>query len=758
MQQAEQVIAALREHPLVLLEAPPGTGKTTGVPPACLKAFNGQVWVLEPRRLAARYAARWVASQMGQAVGEEVGFWVRLERASGPRTRLIYLTQGVFSRCLASGLPDDLEVVILDEFHERNLDNDLALAWLRSQSRVKVVIMSASLPEGLAAALGHPPRIITQSRLFPVSIAYDRRDLSEVVPEQSGSGLVFLPGMGEIRKAQQALEKSARRCGAQLQILHGSLDTAEQDQVLQADPNSRRWVLTTNVAETSLTVPGIDWVVDSGWVRRLQQRPGVPLARLETGRISQFSALQRSGRAGRQKAGHCIRLYTETELRSRPLAEEPEILHSDLSSLVLLWHQLGRPKLQWLDSPPGYPPPGRGTEGGGPPLAWQAAESLLHQLGALQEDQLTPLGRAMAGLPVEPRLARFLLSYPRPQGRRVAAWLSRGGERNQSDLEVFIGSGQRFPEERQLHCSEEFACGQLDDALLAAFPDRVAQVRRGKDLVFADGQGFQLKEPLVDNPWLLVLAAELDGRNLQLLAYQRIEPELLLERLELAESVQMVWNESGARVEAATRLGYGTLVLEESRRRAQPGPQAAALLLEKAQATGWWREQLSRLESWQQRWHWASRLGPLPPLGEPLEWLQEVCQMATSLAELQSLTWDPGPIRHRLRELCPTRISLGKRQVEVHYEPDQPPWIESKLVDFFGLAQGPQLAGGRIPLVLRLLAPNHRPLQITQDLAGFWERHYPKIRQELCRRYPRHPWPVDPLQPQAEELRPKRRQ
>ena len=743
MQQADEVIQALQQHPLVLLEAPPGTGKTTRIPPACLQAFAGQVWVLEPRRLAARYAARWVASQRSQQVGEEVGYWVRLERASSTATRLVYLTQGVFSRCLTMGLPSDLELVILDEFHERNLDNDLALAWLRSQSRIKTLIMSASLPQGLEAALDHPPCVRSQSRLFPVAISYDRREVAEVVPELSGSGLVFLPGMGEIRKAEQALEKSARRCGARVQILHGSLETAQQDEVLQADPASRRWVLTTNVAETSLTVPGIDWVVDSGWVRRLQQRPGTPLARLETGRISQFSALQRSGRAGRERPGRCVRLYTETELRSRPLAEEPEILHTDLGSLVLLYQRLGRPGLQWLDAPP--------------EAAWNEAEQLLRQLGALQGQQLTPLGRAMAELPLDPRLARFLLGYPRPQGRRVAAWLARGGERGKSELETFIASGVRFPEERQLNCSEDFALPGLDESLLAAFPDRVAQVRRGRDLLLADGQGFQLKEEMPDNPWLLVLHAELDGRALQLLGYQRIEPEMLLERPELSESTTVMWNESVGRVDTVTRLSYGALVLEESRRRSSPGPEVAALLAEKARASAWWRQQLEQLSSLQERWRWASTLGPLPPLTEPEDWLTVVCAQATSLSELEGQRFDVGPSRHRLRELCPTRVNLGRRQVEVHYEPDQPPWLESKLVDFFGQSQGPQLASGRIPLVLRLLAPNYRPLQITQDLAGFWERHYPKVRQELCRRYPRHPWPQDPLQPQAEELRPKRR-
>jgi len=264
------------------------------------------------------------------------------------------------------------------------------------------------------------------------------------------------------------------------------------------------------------------------------------------------------------------------------------------------------------------------------------------------------------------------------------------------------------------------------------------------------------------NPWLLALNLELDGeRKVRLMAYQIIEPEALLERPELNEVHQLEWNLGASRVEEQTQLRYGQLVLEESRRRAKPSPEAGALLRKAILETGWYREQQSQRQRWLARHHWAGKADPnLNPLPELEGWLDWVCRQHSGLDELKGQRWGdcvPAHLRRRLIELCPEYVTLGRRRVEVHYDEGQSPWIASKLVDFFGLAQGPQLAQGRIPLVLQLLAPNFRPVQITQDLAGFWQRHYPKVRQELCRRYPRHPWPEDPLNPQATELRPKKR-
>ncbi|MFN8612825.1 MAG: ATP-dependent helicase C-terminal domain-containing protein [Vulcanimicrobiota bacterium] len=746
------LLQELARHPLVVLEAPPGTGKTTRVPPACLQHFAGQIWVLEPRRLAARYSARWVANCLGEELGATVGYQVRLDSRVSSRTRLIFMTQGVFARRLIEDPTlKNVNLVILDEFHERSLDNDLALAWLRSQAAVKVLIMSATLPPDLAQKLGDVPLVRCQTPLFPVALGYEpQATLSQLLPQTQGSGLVFLPGMAEIRRQAEGIQAAATRCKARLQILHGSLSPAEQDQVLGADPLEKRWVLTTNVAETSLTVPGVHWVVDSGWARMLLQPPGASLSRLETQRISQFAAVQRSGRAGRLGPGQCIRLYSERDFAARPAMETPEILRSDLSGLVLFWLQLGQPELLWLDPPP--------------EAAWNSALHLLEQLGARQGRGLSVLGEAMSRLPLEPRLARFLLGFPGPQGARAAAWLARGGDRLRPELEQYLHSkSPPLPEERQLKAPSEFALPDLDSALLAAFPDRVGQVRRNQDLVLCDGSGYRLQQPMPGNPWLLALELELDGeRRVRLMAYQTLEPELLLDRPEFNEKRVWEWNESAARVEEQNQLCYGQLVLEQSRRKAQPGPEVAEILRKRVLETAWWREQEAQYARWQVRHQWARTADPnLFALPGMEGWLQQVCLNASGLDDLKGQRWGdcvPAHLRRRLIELCPEYVQLTeRRRAEVHYEEGQKPWIASKLVDFFGLARGPQLASGRVPLVLQLLAPNFRPVQITEDLAGFWDRHYPKVRQELCRRYPRHPWPENPLAPQAEELRPKKR-
>ncbi len=750
--QLEPLKQALSQHSLVLLEAPPGTGKTTRVPAALMESLEGQIWVLEPRRLAARWAAHRVASLLGESLGERVGYRVRLDSRCGPNTRLVYMTQGVFTRQLQSRPKlEGVGLVILDEFHERTLENDLALAWLRRASRTKTLIMSATLPAELGGQL-RAPLLRCSLPMHRVDTGYrdSGKSLEQAVLESvrglPGSGLIFLPGMREIRAVQRQLAGLAERQGVRLQILHGSLPGPEQDEVLLANPRDIRWVLCTNVAETSLTVPDISWVIDSGLARVSVHPPGQPLSRLETRKISQFSALQRAGRAGRQRAGRCLRLYSERDFQARTECDPPQLLQHDLGDLVLSLLALGNPELDWLVEPPAD--------------RWQAALQLLEQLGACQRQVITPLGRAMAELPVEPRLARLLLGWPGREGVRAVAWLSRGGDAQHPDLADYLArTSPPLPEERSLRPDQRFGSPSWEAALVAAFPDRVGQVRRGQDLIFADGSGFRLRQALPDNPWLVALQVEVDAdRQLRLLAFHRIDPVHLMERPEFQECLQLDWNTQLERVEEVSLWRYGQLVLEESRRQALPSQDAACLLARRARTSAWWRELEQQAESWQGRYHWARTVDPsLPPLPDLEDWLLDISQNCSSLAELQAYSpWHQVPAA--ISRLCPQEIPLGRRRVRVQYRPDQAPWIEAKLVEFFGLAQGPRLAEGHIPLVLHLLAPNFRPVQVTQDLMGFWTRHYPKVRQELCRRYPRHPWPEDPLKPLAEELRPKRRQ
>ncbi|CAN0308607.1 unnamed protein product, partial [Phaeothamnion confervicola] len=404
-------------------EAPPGTGKTTRVPPALAEAFpGGKILVLEPRRLAARWSSQRVAQETGATWGREVGYQVRFEDRTQAETRLIYLTQGVFSRRLLRD-PElkGIAVVVLDEFHERNLDNDLALAWLvRLHSQglgPRVLVMSATLPAGLSEKLGGPPTVMCEAPLFPVIQTYTipqgtlensvREAVEKESPRQPGEHtLVFLPGMREIRACERELTSLATRRKAEIKILHGSLPVSEQDQVLAPCPDRCRWILATNVAETSLTIPGVSCVIDSGLARRHDQRPGKAAHILEVARISQFSARQRAGRAGRTGPGKCVRLFTQADFHNRPEADTPEILRTDLAEIGLFLARLSVSPLElpWLDSPTSE--------------RWESALGLLEALGALKGGGLTELGGHMADVPLHPRLSRFLLKAP---GKRAVA-------------------------------------------------------------------------------------------------------------------------------------------------------------------------------------------------------------------------------------------------------------------------------------------------------------------------------------------------
>ena len=761
-----EVVEALRMHPLVCLEAPPGTGKTTRVPPALWRAFpQGKILVLEPRRLAARWSSQRVAQELGMVWGQEVGYQVRFEDRTSAATRLIYLTQGIFSRRL---LHDPqlrgVAVVVLDEFHERNLDNDLALAWLRrlGRSGPAVLIMSATLPSNLSAHLGGSPTLVCPAPMFPVEISFVtprgtlEQSVKEAVDKHSPRGpgehtLVFLPGMREIRACQRELTVLAERRRADILVLHGSLPANEQDRALQECPQGNRWILATNVAETSLTIPGVTCVVDSGLARRHDHRPGRAAHILEVARIPQFSARQRSGRAGRTGPGRCVRLFSEADFLNRPQADVPEILRTDLAELGLFLARLGvAPRdLDWLDSPS--------------PERWECALRLLHDLGALSQGHLTELGGHMADLPLHPRLSRFLLKAP---GRRavalavavsegllvdpdvlaaipmeVEAWLAHGA---QSALRRGVESLLRHFPLSQGKQSDS----QLSGALLGSYFDRVGRIRRGRDLLLADGTSLRLPTDIPGDPWVLGLQLQdqwaAGSPSAQMSAYACIEPEQLLERPELNEEIRMEWRAEDGSVQALSQLRYGQLVLEESRRRAAPGPETARLLLQGALDSAWWRELQEKFDNFTARCLAAGLTAP-----DRHDWLAAACAERTCLRQLEELK-EPGQSlpraqRYQLERCCPAFIQLNRRRYAIHYEVDKPPWVAAPLVEFFNMRQGPVLGEGQ-PLTLHILAPNRRPVQITNDLAGFWLRHYPKIRQQLCRRYPRHPWPEDPLQ------------
>lgn len=742
----EPLRQALRQHPLVVVQAPPGSGKTTRIP----LWFEGRVIVLEPRRLAARWAARYVAGQRGQAVGEEIGYQVRFDDATGPRTRIVYATEGILTRRLLDDpeLPG-VEAVLLDEFHERHLPAEVALALLRRRPDLKLVLMSATLDaSALAAQLGGVPVLQCQGRLFPVEVSYHEGPglLEEQVAravrlaqrETDGHVLVFLPGAAEIRKARELLPEAL--------TLHGDLSPEEQDQVVQPS-TSRKVILSTNVAETSVTIEGVTAVIDSGLARVAVGRS----LRLE--RVARSSADQRAGRAGRTGPGRCYRLYSERDYAGRPAALEPEIRRLELSQTVLELEKMGLApeQLPWLEPPPAE--------------SLQAARQLLTRLGALHQGRITPMGQEMARYPVHPRLGRLIVSCG---DYRLAAYLSERSERRDEPARVRAPSDPlhwlpRAPVGRAAAQLERIGGPRSEPsereqlrALLLAFPDRVGRLR-GQEVVLAFGQSARVAESSVVGGVDLVVVVELDerfepgGKKLVARQLSAIQADWLYEcffdELEEVREHHLV----GGRVEERNQVKYGQLVLEETRRAAEPSEQASRVLYEalrKRELPDEVQNQLARLAT-------VARALPEENLNLPDseaidQALLRLCRGKTRLEEvpLFALVGELGLPQSRLEQLAPTHLSLpGRGRVKVHYEPDRAPWVASRLQDFCGLKQGFSVARGRVGVVLHLLAPNQRPVQITTDLAGFWERTYPGVRRELSRRYPRHPWPEDPTRP-----------
>ena len=823
-----QLVEVLRAGPAVVLQAAPGAGKTTRVPPALLDAGlagEGDIWVLEPRRLATRLAAGRVAEERGERLGETVGYQIRFEERASPQTRLRFVTEGVLGRRLLSspGL-GGVGAVVLDEFHERHLQGDLALALLRRLQHqghpLKLVVMSATLDtRPLREFLGGCPLLSSEGRAFPVEVehlaAADARHLDvqvlaavkRLVPSlPEGDVLVFLPGAAEIRRAQASCADFAQRHGFHILPLHGDLPAAEQDRAVRPGPG-RKLVLSTNVAESSITIAGVTAVIDSGLARIPVHSPWSGLSSVQISRISQASALQRAGRAGRTRAGRALRLYTKADFEARPKHETPEIARSDLSEAVLALAASGvadRRHFPFFEAPPA--------------AALEAAERLLSDLGALDTAGApTPLGRRMLSFPLHPRLARVVVEGEnRGVGRAAALAAAVLGERDvrrsartrldgprsrsastsaRSDVLERLGdladTGATASEEldtvavaavqragRQLarlvdgRVPAPRTDTERDDALLlavlAGFPDRVARRRRrhAPELLLSGGGTATLDETsAVREPELLVaLDAEVRagprGPETRVRVASEVQEEWLLELFpeRLRDAEKLVWNAARERVEVASQLLYGELLLEESQKPAMPSPAVSRLLAEELRRTGLTsRVDEATLDAWSARVALLAQSYPEAavtlPEGDLRTLLAEaLAEGRTSLEDVNAGTVEsaleallPPAARQLLRRALPLSVALPSgRNLAVHYTRGAAPFIASRLQDFFGLREGPRICDGRVALVLHLLAPNQRPVQVTTDLAGFWERHYPALRRELGRRYPRHAWPEDP--------------
>jgi len=823
---------ALARHPSAVLSAPPGSGKTTRVPLALLDQpwlAGRKILLLEPRRLAARAAARFMAHRLGEDLGQTVGYRVRLDSRVGAATRIEVLTEGVLTRRLQQD-PElaGVGLVIFDEFHERSLQADLGLALCLDVQQglredLRLLLMSATLePAPLATLLGDAAVLEAPGRSFPVETLYDPspdpertpqalaraalRGVQRALHEQSGDLLVFLPGVGEIRRAEGLLQERLQGSGVRICPLYGELDATAQDRALRPAPGgARRVVLATSIAETSLTIEGVRVVVDTGWSRRPRFDPNTGLTGLVTERVSRSAAEQRRGRAGRLGPGVCYRLWSEqVALSPQPAAE---VLQADLAPLVLelaLWGVEEPRALRWLDPPPTG--------------ATAQARGLLQGLDALDaRGRITPLGRRMAALPLHPRLAHMLLRAAEQgdvaRAADLAALLgerdivrSRPGEARPLDLEGRLEALARRHDQRgadphgpldpgacatvaqiarqlrrlvgrgaAMDRGEDLSVGAL---VALAYPDRVAQGRgRHAHFLLANGRGARVPEgdPLAAAPYLAVAALDARVQDGQVFLAARLEREelerLFAGRIEARE--QVTWDTERGAVSARRVRTLGALVLDSTPLpRPAPG-QVLPALLAGIRAMGshclpWnaaaraLQARVLSLRAWEPEGDWPDlgdaallrdaeqRLGP---------WLAGVSRLAElgrlDLAEVlrSTLDWEA---RRWLDVLAPERIPVPSGGLRVlAYQPGESPVLAVRLQEMFGQRETPRVCQGRIPVTLHLLSPARRPLQITQDLAGFWDRTYAEVRKEMRARYPKHYWPEDPRQAQpTHRLRP----
>ena len=786
------LLAALAQSPQVLLAAPTGAGKSTWLPLQLLQQAQlpGQIIMLEPRRLAARNVAQRLAEQLGEQPGGTVGYRLRGENCSSAATRLLVVTEGILTRMLQRDpLLEGVSLVILDEFHERSLQADLALALLLDVQQglrddLKILLMSATLDnQQLRTLLPDAPFIASQGRSFPVMRRYASlnpqqrfeeavaREVAQLLRDEPGSLLLFLPGVAEIERVKRELVSRVSD-EVDLSPLYGALSLEAQRRAIQpAAPGRRKVVLATNIAETSLTIEGIRLVVDSALERAAQFDVRSGVTRLLTQRISQASMTQRAGRAGRLAPGICLHLLPQEQALRAAAQSEPEILTSDLASLqldLLQWGCQDAAQLQWLDSPPAR--------------SLQAARQQLQRLGALDsEGRLSARGRKMAQLGSDPRLTAMLCAagddvHAIASAALLVAILEDPPRSGSVDLRDALNQPQPQWLRRARHWQQRLNAGQgrVDadrfPALLAAgFADRLAQ-RRGDSARYqlADGIGAMLDEhdglsryEWLIAPSLLQGASSADARMLLALpvemdALRQQCPQLVEQRTDVD------WDDDKGTLRAWKREAIGALILR-AQPQARPEPEILhpAMLRwirEKGLAVLGWTPEAEQLRvrlqcaaQWlpEEAWptmdddtllasleHWL-----LPEMGKvrDLKGLQSV-NLVSALLHL--LTWSQ---RQRLDTVLPTHYTVptGSR-LPIRYDAEKPPALAVRMQEMFGEAQNPAVADGRVPLVLELLSPAHRPLQITRDLAAFWRGAYPEVQKEMKGRYPKHPWPDDP--------------
>ena len=817
-----EIRASLAQHPRLVLEAPPGAGKTTQVPLALLDSdwLGGRsIVMLEPRRVAARAAAGFMAKQLGEAVGDTVGYRIRFENKVSAKTRIVVVTEGILTRMLQDDpMLEDVGALLFDEFHERHLAGDLGLALALDvqaglREDLRIVAMSATLDGERLAGFLDAPRLSSAGRSFPVGIAYfparreealehqAKRAIEHALATHPGDVLVFLPGQREIAKLQvllHGLSPAPAHAGEGVEILalHGDLPIEQQSRVLEpARDGRRRVVLATNVAESSVTLPGVRAVIDSGLAREPRFDPNSGFSRLEVVSISQASADQRAGRAGRVAEGWAYRLWPQSQ-RLEP-QRRPEIAQVELASLALELAAWGSDALRFVDPPPAG--------------ASAAGRDLLRRLDALDaKGTMTARGRRMLALGTHPRLAAMLLSNGDPQRIALACDLAalveardplrpasgmrrsdalaerwqalaafRAGrapaDANRSALAAIDAAAKQW--RRRLRCDAappaHAPAHALGDLLAHAFPDRIARQhpQDPKRYQLANGRMARLFDDsaLYGEPWLVASELRFEAKDALLLRAAPVDEAYLRDAFaaHFREGDEVRWD-GARRALASERIERfdGIVLSSKPAGRADPALAAQALadaVRELGIAALPWTEALSQ---WRARVQclraWMPELG-LPDMSDAAllasldAWLKPAFARKTRLDALDetelgealksAIDWT---LRQRIDQLAPTRIVVPsgmERRIDYalddHGEPASPV-LAVKLQELFGLAETPRVADGRIPLTIHLLSPAGRPLQVTQDLRGFWERTYPEVKKEMKGRYPKHPWPDDP--------------
>ncbi|MGH8046889.1 MAG: ATP-dependent helicase HrpB [Chthoniobacterales bacterium] len=825
----ESLLERLGKANRLILQAPTGSGKSTQVPQMLLDAGlagDGLIIVLQPRRIAARMLAARVASERGGKPGGEVGYQIRLDNVSGKSTRILYVTEGILlRRMLADPMLRGVSVIVFDEFHERHLFGDLSLARaldLQESQRpdLKLIVMSATLQGGALSEYLAPCGILeSEGRTFPVEIEFLAREPEEEpvweraadavakhFPATPGNALVFMPGAYEIQRAIQAIH---HRLGADIPVLplHGELPPDQQDAAVAAG-GARRVIVSTNVAETSLTIQDVTLVVDSGLARvaRFDAHRGINTLYIE--KISHASADQRAGRAGRTAPGRCLRMWTLRDHERRPAAELPEIKRLDLAETVLTLKAAGVADLQnfrWLE-----PPDARALE---------RAETLLHDLGAV-DGAITAVGRRMLSFPVHPRYARMFLAAQELGCVRAAALIAaitqsrgmllRADKRVEEQREEAFGTGvsdfqilmrawawadrqgYRVDACRRLavHADAARQVGKLFDqfldiaakegldvaarppedsaiarCVLAGFADQVAR-RRSMGTLLCDivhgRRGLLARNSVAQDSRLLVAAEinDIEGRSgeaqVMLNLATEIEEAWLREWFpnDFSEQGEVMFDNTQNRVVVRTAKIFRDLVLESRDRDAEPSAEATACLAhEVIEGNLVLRQWDDAVEQWITRVNRLSLWMPdlaIPAIG-PAErelLIHEACEDATSYRDIKDRPvrdvvqrWLTSAQRQQLEKFAPERIDLpGGRKAKVTYSADADPFIAARIQDLYGLQTSLRIAGGRVPLTIQVLAPNMRPVQVTTDLANFWADAYPKLKQQLSRKYPKHEW------------------